>query len=862
MKNICSVKYILIVLLLVVFNNYSWGQNYGLGFFSHEVQQDKRTFLNLSAEKDLCLSDNFTLTFDLSFEPHRSIYFGYILRLIENNKRNYDLIYNTSKDEFNVVTGDSLCSTTFTISREDLYKKWNKVSISINGDQGTLTITSNGKKYTQKNIYARKGSCYKILFGANQYEPFATSDIPPMKIRNVQVFKNGRLEYHWPLNEIEGTTAVDLIKQEKAIVYNPSWQTALHSRWQKGKSITVNGTASVTFNTKNEEVYVLAADSIYSYSIKDAAWLIKGTNKKIHLNQGNRSVFNPIDQKPYNYFLGKETLAIHAFDKGDWQGDFLTDDVTGYWHANNMFSQADSSLYTFGGYGYLVYRNSVQRFNFNTHKWSTVKYKGDFFTPRYLAALGASVKGDTAYILGGYGNSSGQQILNPKNLYDMMRFTVKDKTFTKLFELKINRENFALANSLVIDGRKKIYYGLVYPRHKYNSSLQLIQGSLQKPFFKILGSAIPYSFHDVHSFADLYYGERSGKFVAVTLLRTDDNKTIVNIYTLLGPPYVPPVKIASAKNRSYSFFLFAISGIILVSITWIILESRKRRKPVGIAAKKGADRDAEEPALERLKEADLPDVVNIKTESSAVLKNAILLFGEMQVFDKYGNSITKQFTPLIKELFLFILVHSVKLGRGVSSDKLNEMFWFDKSEKSARNNRSVAIVKLKSLLEKLDFCTLSKDTGYWMLNINYQNLYVDYHRYLDIANNRKKLDSDAILNLSVIVQQGNFLSACEYEWLDNFKSEISNDIINLYLAYIQLPQYHKDPEFLIETANYILNIDPVNEDAMSLKCWSFVALGKHSLAKSTFENFEKAYKLMYNQSFEKTFSSILEKACS
>jgi len=74
--------------------------------------------------------------------------------------------------------------------------------------------------------------------------------------------------------------------------------------------------------------------------------------------------------------------------------------------------------------------------------------------PRYLAALGSTNGGDTAYILGGYGNSSGQQILNPQNIYDMMRFTVKDKTFKKLFELKVNGQDFAFANSLVIDDRK------------------------------------------------------------------------------------------------------------------------------------------------------------------------------------------------------------------------------------------------------------------------------------------------------------------------------------------------------------------------------------------------------------------------
>ncbi|WP_345211426.1 kelch repeat-containing protein [Mucilaginibacter gynuensis] len=783
-----------------------------------------------------------------------------MVRIIEDNKRNYDLVYNTSKDQFNVIAGDSLCGINFSVSRESLYNRWNNITISFNGDAGELTIISNGKRYTQKKIHPAKGSCYKLLFGANQFEPFATTDTPPMKVRNVKIFKKGRLEYHWPLDEVEGTVAVDLVKNAKAMVHNPSWQTALHSKWQKGKSITVNGIASVAFDEKNEAVYVVAEDTVYSYAVKNATWLMKNTNDKINLNQGNRSFFNPADQRLYNYILGKETPAIHGFENGNWQGNFPLGEVTGYWHANKMFSSVDSSLYLFGGYGYLVYRNSVQRYNFNSHKWSNLKYKGDFFTPRYLAGLGATEKGDTAYILGGYGNSSGQQILNPRNLYDMMRFTVKDKTFTRLFELKINREDFALANSLILDSKKKIYYGLIYPRHKYNSSLQLIRGSLQDPSFQLLGSVIPYAFHDVHSFADLFYCKNSNKFVAVTLLRTDNNKSVVNVYTLLGPPYIAPVKTIPEHNNKVRYALYTVACIVLFCLFFIFFKGYRRRKLKIETAESEYNHANHEPVSEQFNEMELAEHLEVQTAKVPAFKNTILLFGDLQVFDATGNSITKQFTPLIRELFLLILLHSVKLGRGVSSDKLNEMFWFDKSEKSARNNRSVAIVKLKSLLEKLDFCTLSKDSGYWMMEIDYQHFYIDYHSYLNIINNRKKLDDDAIKHLSSIVQRGSFLSTSEYEWLDNFKSEISGNIIDTYLHYLHKPEHHNDPESLIRIANYILNIDPVNEEAMTLKCQSFVALGKHSLAKGTFENFEKAYKHMYDKSFGKNFSAILENA--
>lgn len=859
MRSVYLIKSIFIFSFVILCHANSRAQNYGLGFFSHEVQQDQRTFLDLSPEKDFCLSDNFSISFDLSFADHQSIYFGYVIRIIENDKRNFDLIYNTSKNQFDVIIGDSLSRISFNIARNDLFDHWNHLKIDFNGDRNELKVTSKGKSYIQKNVRLAKGACYKLLFGANKFEPFATTDVPPMKIRNIRILKNGDVEHYWPLDETDGNIAVDVSNNKRAVVNNPHWQTALHSKWQKAKPITVNGMASVAFDAEAEEVNLVGADDIYAYSIKNGAWLHKGKNSRVVLNQGNRSFYNPADRSLYNYFLGKESASIHNLNKGDSYGNLVIGDVTGNWHGNKMYSVNDSSLYFFGGYGYLRYKNTVQRYSFNSHQWNIIKTKGDFFTPRYLAGLGATTKGDTAYIIGGYGNVSGQQILNPRNLYDMTRFTVKDKAFKKLYELKINTEDFAFANSLVIDSKKGTYYGLVYPRHKYKSYLQLIKGALQQPDFQKLGSSIPYTFNDVHSFADLYYCQKSKKFVAVMLFTTDDNQTTVNVYTLLGPPQNMPKKIASEQGKA-KWYIWAIAGLTGLAALAYFKRKHSKNQAAAVLLNKQAGNGVASADVPQLSEIELAGQLEASTGSAPVFKNAILLFGDMQVFDCAGNNITKLFTPLIKELFLFILLHSVKLGRGVSSEKLNEMFWFDKSEKSARNNRSVAIVKLKSLLEKLEHCRLSKDSGYWMIDIDHQYFYIDYHSYLNIINNRKRLTEDAVQQLSNIVQRGSFLSTSEYDWLDRFKSEISNDTINIFLQYLRMPAYHSDPETSIKIASFILSIDPVNEEAVSLKCRSFVALGKHSLAKNTFENFQKAYKLMYDKNFDKDFNFMLEKS--
>ncbi len=193
---------------------------------------------------------------------------------------------------------------------------------------------------------------------------------------------------------------------------------------------------------------------------------------------------------------------------------------------------------------------------------------------------------------------------------------------------------------------------------------------------------------------------------------------------------------------------------------------------------------------------------------------------------------------------MLIALYSIKHDRGVSSEKLNDILWFDKSEKSARNNRAVNIAKLKSLLDKMGDCHLSKDTGYWKIDIDYSKIMVDYHNYLNIVSNKSKLNKQKIIQLTHITQRGNFLSNIEYEWLDTFKSEVSNEITDSYILFANSIQIADDPEFLIKLANDIFYFDPVNEDAMIIKCKALAHIGKHSLAKQTFESFNKEYKVI------------------
>ncbi len=83
-----------------------------------------------------------------------------------------------------------------------------------------------------------------------------------------------------------------------------------------------------------------------------------------------------------------------------------------------------------------------------------------------------------------------------------------------------------------------------------------------------------------------------------------------------------------------------------------------------------------------------------------------------------------------------------------------------------------------------------------MIEIDYSHIYTDYHTYLNIIRDKKQLDIGKIKRLTDIVKRGNFLSNIEYEWLDPFKSEISNEVIDNLIHFVHSENNALDPELL------------------------------------------------------------------
>jgi two-component SAPR family response regulator len=842
------IAFLIAVVLSIQMNGLA--QSYGLTFGSHETVLEKRTSLDISPDDSICFSKNFELGFDINYLPNHRTYFGYILRIISNGDQNIDLIYHQKSHTFRVINGETFSNISFIVDSPQLYKDWNRIVLKFNLENQTLLFEVNGTKAGECNI-PLNFRCFKFLWGANDFEKYKTRDIPPMQIKDIKIYENSKLRYFWPLNESSGNIGYDVVNKQAAIVKNPNWLKPKYQKWELLNSFTLNGYGAVAYDAKTDKVYVVGSDSLVAFNINSEKGQLEWIpNRHMNLRVGHQSIFDTSSNKLYDFFIDQKKVIAYDFMNHQWNSDFETGKITEFWHANKFISELDSSLYILGGYGQLRYKNWVQRYSFATKTWDSLTTSGDYSPPRYLAALGKDPTSKYVYIIGGYGSQTGDQMLDPRNFYDMYRFNIKDRSFKRMYALKPTENQFTFVNSLVIDPKTNNYYGLIFPNDSSNSNLQLIKGSLSDSSYVVLGNKIPFTFHDIESFADLYYSPISNKLITVVLnySKSDDpdKNTLVKIYSLNFVP-VPEDNIINEKPFGSHRIIFAVGLLLMATLVVAIVFYIRRKKSLNVLAKIPIP----------IRESDIKSVNRtnyFQTSDENQIHSAIYLFGQFQVIDKEGNDITGLFTPLLKELFLIVCINSIRQGRGISSEMLNERLWHDKSEKDAKNNRSVNIAKLKIILEKIGNCAISKESGSWQFQKPDENIYIDFQKFNSIIqHNNHHSEKYDIRSMVDIIKRGSFLYMSEYDWLDSIKSEISNTVIDLCLSYIRKNGVTHEPEFIIEITNCIFHFDHLNEDALIYQCKCLIVLKRFTLASNIFLKFAKEYKDIYGMEFTKSF---------
>lgn len=301
-------------------------------------------------------------------------------------------------------------------------------------------------------------------------------------------------------------------------------------------------------------------------------------------------------------------------------------------------------------------------------------------------------------------------------------------------------------------------------------------------------------------------------------------------------------------ENSILLWIIIIVVLDIFIFAYIIIQKRKQKK-----LRQAEEMDNEkEPGDEDIifyPEIDLDEI--IKRDRSA-----IFLFKQFEVLDKEGKDISFRFTPLLKELFLLLLLYSQKNSKGISTGLLKDILWFDKEQQSANNNRAVNIGKLKGILDTVGGYEIISNPHNIRIEFK-DDIYCDYIRIISLLSH-ESLNKEQILELVAIVWRGAFLPESNYEWLDPFKAEVSDKLIDNLLNLAKLPNIMGDNKLLVQIADTIFNLDSLNENALAIKCIALTNMGKRSMANISYNRFVKDYESMYGTPYVVSFSEMMK----
>jgi two-component SAPR family response regulator len=254
------------------------------------------------------------------------------------------------------------------------------------------------------------------------------------------------------------------------------------------------------------------------------------------------------------------------------------------------------------------------------------------------------------------------------------------------------------------------------------------------------------------------------------------------------------------------------------------------------------------------------DKIDYETIPREIRSSSITLLSNFNVIDDLGVDVTKHFTSVTTQIFLLCLLASIKNGKGISSQELRNLLWYNKDDDSARNNRNVNVSKLRLILKNLSGFEISNNNSYWTITLD-KEIFCDYKNVLSLIKNienevdtRKDLLNE-LLNLSSF---GVLLPNIQLEWLDEYKAEYSNLIIEKLFQIMEREDVKQDLILVVKIANVVLLHDSIDEEAIIKKCYALYHLGKKGKAKQCFDKFTEDYRNLLGTEYKYTFNQFRE----
>ncbi|MFN2396719.1 MAG: hypothetical protein ABR597_13640, partial [Bacteroidales bacterium] len=117
---------------------------------------------------------------------------------------NVDLLSTpTPVGQLNLVIGKS--NVVIPIGDDsDFVNIWLNLRIKFFLSEDRLAFYTPDSFYVHEGLGFQANDAFKIIFGANDYKQFKTTDVPSVNIRDIKLYEKGKLRYHWPLDLKKG----------------------------------------------------------------------------------------------------------------------------------------------------------------------------------------------------------------------------------------------------------------------------------------------------------------------------------------------------------------------------------------------------------------------------------------------------------------------------------------------------------------------------------------------------------------------------------------------------------------------------------------------------------------------------------
>lgn len=829
----------------------------GLLFQANDKEIKERTSLQIFQEGEIpCFTKNFQLSFELSIRDFDT--FGYVFLLKEDQgKTKYSFTYTYLDGEnstFKFNTDGKENHYSLNLRNDALAYQWIPVSFAFDLQQDVLTIRigDNEKKITSLGL--KDTFCPHLFFGRYDY----ILDMPTFAIRNLKLEGDRSHSYTFPLNENEGEEVHTSTGKVLGTVVNPVWLINGSYHWEKLFEYSFQTPSGITFEPDSQRLIIFSQDSLLTYNLlKRQPQKYSYSNKLPVKLQLATHFMNTTDGKLYVYELnnlplGDATVAALDLNNREWKQTGVAALPVQLHHHDGFWDETTGKYLVFGGFGNKRFNNTFLEYDIEADRWDTLSYSGDWIIPRYFSGMAVNKNREHVYVFGGMGNESGEQSVGRNYLHDLYLLDRKQQSVRRLWQ-NASDHRLVVARDMILTPDEKYIYALCYPEYLSDTYLQLYRLTVDDGTMKALGDSIPMRSEEIMTNANLYYNSLTHEYYCTTTEFDKKGHTVIRTYVLSAPPVsLDEIRSYGSRSSLEIRWLWIMAGIGVLLLAGGVLFVRKKRgkqrnavlesSSVLMSPPVGREPDKSVQGKETLAKEDF--------ESSLVRPNAVYLFGPFTVIDRNGWDITHLFSSRLRQVFIYILLHSTH--NGVLSASLNEVFWPDKPDDKVKNLKGVTINQIRKNLAELDGVELVHDKGYFRLV--FTDCYCDYFRFRTLKN-AEEVENE----LGILLMRGKFLDGMDAGMMDHFKQKVEEFLSSfLPLEIERLYQQHKY-DAVIRFCNVLFRVDPVNELALAYGMHALNHTGSSQEAILQYSLFVREYRQMMNEEYSTSYAELMSK---